>query len=360
MIATAVHVMTRFNMGGGEQRLRDIVEAFPEVRHHLITGEARGVIPPRVDVTFLPGLKRAVDPWNDIGVVDSLRRRLRSFRSDIAVISHFSKAHLLAGAAIASLPARRRRRMVVSLSMSPTNEPLGPWFWRAQRTLDRLVQPTTIAVGKEVAVEYEAATKSPRVRVVRTAIDLRPFLAVRSAHAQRPQRDVIEVLFVGTLEERKGLRLLPAVTASLTERLRSRVHVRIAGDGPLRTELDRCDWPTGVTAELLGYSPMVPELMASSDVLILPSRTEGLSQVLVQAAAVGLPFASTPVPGSKELLTLGAGGVVARDYGAEAFADAVVAALQLPPSPAPPTFLSEWHPDVIHARYREILPFFVN
>jgi glycosyltransferase involved in cell wall biosynthesis len=64
----------------------------------------------------------------------------------------------------------------------------------------------------------------------------------------------------------------------------------------------------GLTWELLGFRSDVPELMAGSHVLVLPSSAEGLPQVLVQAAAVQLPFVSYAVDGVDELIGMGAAG----------------------------------------------------
>jgi glycosyltransferase involved in cell wall biosynthesis len=52
----------------------------------------------------------------------------------------------------------------------------------------------------------------------------------------------------------------------------------------------------------LGHRRDVPELLAASDLLLLPSRWEGMPNVVMQAMAAGLPIVATVVEGIEELL----------------------------------------------------------
>ncbi len=79
----------------------------------------------------------------------------------------------------------------------------------------------------------------------------------------------------------------------------------IAGDGPIREkvririkELNLED-----RVYLLGYREDVPKILAALDVLVLPSTgTEGISQVLLQALALGKPVVATDTGGTKEVI----------------------------------------------------------
>jgi glycosyltransferase involved in cell wall biosynthesis len=86
----------------------------------------------------------------------------------------------------------------------------------------------------------------------------------------------------------------------------------VAGDGPLRTSVAEKITSLGLqeNVALLGYVQPVHDLIQAADVVVLLSRAEGISQVLVQAAAVGTPFVAYDVDGAKELIKLGATGCV--------------------------------------------------
>lgn len=120
--------------------------------------------------------------------------------------------------------------------------------------------------------------------------------------------------FAGELSTLKGfdraLRLLDYLPASAT--------MLVAGDGPLRAEAERrvLERVPG-TAGLVLAGPMRPEEMAgfyrAIDVLVVPSRTESLGRVALEAMACGVGVLGSPVGGLAELLT--------RNVGPEALVD---------------------------------------
>ena len=105
---------------------------------------------------------------------------------------------------------------------------------------------------------------------------------------------------------------------------------------------------------LLGYVKPVEPLMWRADVVVLLSNAEGLPQALIQAAAAGVPFVSYDVDGARELIGLGARGVVVPIDDRDAAADAVAEFLN---GDADRTVVdvSSWDPAVIHASYRRVV-----
>jgi glycosyltransferase involved in cell wall biosynthesis len=113
--------------------------------------------------------------------------------------------------------------------------------------------------------------------------------------------DELRILTVGRIDREKNPLLLPAVLASLVRR-ESRWRLVVAGEGPLLPDLERTAVRMAVRGalELRGYVPHGPalsELYRSSHVFLHVSRTEGLPQVLFEAAAAGLPIVATDVGG---------------------------------------------------------------
>ena len=79
------------------------------------------------------------------------------------------------------------------------------------------------------------------------------------------------------------------------------------GDGPLRAEVER-----SLHALAAGPRPNaeVATYLAAADLFVLPSYSEGMPTVLVEAGAVGLPIVATTVGGIPELLAGGDRGVL--------------------------------------------------
>lgn len=85
-------------------------------------------------------------------------------------------------------------------------------------------------------------------------------------------------------------------------RLPRRVLLRFVGEGPERERLTALARQLRVDVQLLGARPDVQELLRSSDVFVLPSHQEGMSNALMEAAAAGLPCVATDVGGNRGVL----------------------------------------------------------
>ena len=91
-----------------------------------------------------------------------------------------------------------------------------------------------------------------------------------------------------------------------------KLRLLIAGEGPLRGAVEDEvrthgleDWVT-----LLGERSDVPTVMRGLDVFVLPSRSEGISNTILEAMATGLPVIATNVGGSHELIAPGETGAL--------------------------------------------------
>jgi glycosyltransferase involved in cell wall biosynthesis len=86
----------------------------------------------------------------------------------------------------------------------------------------------------------------------------------------------------------------------------------VVGDGPERRALERLAYEHGVRERVhfAGEVPNVSEYLRACDCFLLPSRSEGLSNALLEAMACGLVCLAAPVAGVRELFDGGRGVVV--------------------------------------------------
>jgi glycosyltransferase involved in cell wall biosynthesis len=98
----------------------------------------------------------------------------------------------------------------------------------------------------------------------------------------------------------------------------------IVGDGPARPELE-ASAPAGVRflGELRGEK--LAAVYAAADVFCFPSTTDTFGQVLLEAAAAGLPAVAVAAGGAAELVIDGRTGLLVAPDDAEAFAAALSA-----------------------------------
>ncbi|WP_420461401.1 glycosyltransferase [Neolewinella sp.] len=95
---------------------------------------------------------------------------------------------------------------------------------------------------------------------------------------------------IGRLDQQKN----PSFTLKVASALQRRgynFHLIFVGQGKLRRALEEAVIGAGLGDRIsfLGNRNDVPQLMAGSDLLLLPSHYEGFPLVLVEAQAVGLP-----------------------------------------------------------------------
>ena len=106
-------------------------------------------------------------------------------------------------------------------------------------------------------------------------------------------------LALGRLHPNKGFALLLEALAKTRE-----VRLAIAGDGPLRTALERlaCDLGIAERVSFLGWREDVQELLANADFLVCPSLYEPLGNVVIEAWSAGLPVVATASDGPAGLI----------------------------------------------------------
>ncbi len=167
-----------------------------------------------------------------------------------------------------------------------------------------------------------------RIKVVHCGLEPDYFAAPWS-EASHPQR----LVCVGRLCEAKGQLLLIEAIAKLHASGR-RVELVLAGDGPLRAELERliaqrhlehCIRITGWIA-----SSAVRQEILEARALVLPSFAEGLPVVIMEAMALHRPVLSTYIAGIPELVVPGETGWLFPAGSVEALVGSIEHCLGLP------------------------------
>lgn len=200
------------------------------------------------------------------------------------------------------------------------------WAWLAatgrQETLSRLWErlaarwtDALVCVGIGELREGMRAGVGGPYRVVRNGVDRRRFRpaddAARLAARTRLglPADVPLAVCVGRLTRQKGQDVLVAAWPGVTARCPS-ARLAIVGDGEDLGAL-RGERVPGVR-----FVPAVADprdWIAASNVVVLPSRWEGLPLTALEALATGRPLVGTDIPGITEILRPGLGALVPAD-----------------------------------------------
>jgi glycosyltransferase involved in cell wall biosynthesis len=210
--------------------------------------------------------------------------------------------------------------------------------------LQRLLAELVVRAADRIVVNAELLRPSgragQRTDVIPSGIDterFRPTTTRADAKARlglAAERPVIGT--VGRLEPRKGTATLLAALAVLRAGGRHDAALVVVGDGPLRAELGAEAERLGIASHvrLLGDRADVRDVLEALDVFVLPSRTEGMSNALLEGMAMTLPVVATAVGGTPEVIADERSGLLVPADDANAMAAAIARLLDDPVSAA--------------------------
>jgi glycosyltransferase involved in cell wall biosynthesis len=176
----------------------------------------------------------------------------------------------------------------------------------------RTVSPYTTRLVREVGIEP--------TDVFPAFMDLEPFMGPVRPLPERPQ-----ALFVGVLELYKNVDGLAEAWRLAAPRLPGAT-LRIVGSGTRTDVVERllADLPEQTTWTNRLETAEVAVALDASTALVLPSRSEGMGRVVVEALCRGRPVVATRVGGIPDLVRGGENGLLVETGDTRALADALV------------------------------------
>lgn len=251
----------------------------------------------RAQVTVAPGLLAATG------------KAVADFRPNVL---HASSVHFQ-GSLAAALHVRRRRSALVTTAHVGSILEL-PSLTRVattvyEHTVGRFILRSSrrvIAVSEAVADHVRSlGARRGSVSVVPNGVD--------HEHFRPGTRDAerVHLVFVGRLIQNKGPNeALEAFAAARTDEAR----LAFIGDGPMRGELESTVAELGLKdrVRFVGHVEDVAPLLASADVLVRPSLTEGQSLAILEAMAAGVSVLASDIPANREIIDSGESGLLVR------------------------------------------------
>jgi glycosyltransferase involved in cell wall biosynthesis len=313
-----MHVIESLGIGGAEQQLTSLLPALQRLGNEVIVAVrtdtldlARVLQESGVEVVQLPAQHR----WNLPGTAQDLSRLAAERHIDII------HAHLYFPAQSVALVKRLRlhgaatvvtfHNLAYAPGVNRGGIALSVKKWLAAllcaKGFDR-----KIAVSHAVAVHYRAALGLDAIDVIHNPVDIDAIDALQ-LHRQQHTDASIRIVVPGRLVHEKGhTDLLQALTILRDQGLR--FTAVIAGDGPLREELEQTSCLAGL-AEIITFTGRLAhrsmlEVVASADIVVIPSRFEGFGLTAIEAMALERPVVVTAVGGLLEIVESGVSGVV--------------------------------------------------
>jgi L-malate glycosyltransferase len=247
----------------------------------------------------------------------ALRCYLRRQKVQIAQsFDFYTNLLLLPTARLAGVPA-------IIGSHRQLGDLLTPLQFRAQavafRFCDRVV--CNSAAAAERLLKHGLAER----KIVVIPNGLAPEIFVEAEPTVPPRAGVVRVGMIARMNARsKNHTLFLRVAARLAAKY-ANLEFLLAGDGPLRPELEALACELGIAdrVSFLGDRRDIPEVLASMDISVAPSGSESLSNVILESMAAGVAVVATNVGGTPEIISDGETGLLVLPDGENELADAI-------------------------------------
>jgi glycosyltransferase involved in cell wall biosynthesis len=257
---------------------------------------------------------------------------LRDLKPDVILSS-------MTGTNFLTVVARRCARCASRLVLREESSAINIRSQIKKRALPKLYARANdiIAVSGGVACDLrDMGVTGPRIHVIHNPVDMQRLQQLAGVGPGLPDDDLRPyVIALGRLTVAKDHVTL--LRAYATSDLRKSHRLVIVGEGDQRAIIEHLVKDLGISSQVLLTGAMVNpyRVLAGASLLVLPSRWEGLGNVLLEAMAFGVPVVSTDCcHGPRELLDDGRYGRLVPVGDAIALAHAMDAELDDPAGPA--------------------------
>ena len=307
-----VHLTASSFYGGPERQMLGLATALPdEYVSTFLSFSEQGGSRSFLDTAIAAGFDAAELKHDSPRLRLSCREITAFLRDNLAdvLVTHGYKSNLFGRPA-----ARRAGIPIVSVSRGWTGESLKVKCYDALdrfhlRFMDRVV---CVSAGQAEKVR-RAGVPDEKVRVIRNGARLDAFGNPNPSGRAR-LRSLAKgpgpiVYAAGRLSPEKGFAILVEAAAHVKASTPD-VRFVLFGEGPERVRLERQIDLAGLTSVFFmpGFRDDLDDLLPWADVVVLPSFTEGLPNVALEAGAAGLPVVATSVGGTPEVVVHGQTG----------------------------------------------------
>lgn len=211
--------------------------------------------------------------------------------------------------------AARLTGVQVNISSLRVQEPDRPFLFFLDRLTAAWVTHWT-AVGEAVKnfTCIHLGLDPSRVTVIPNGVEMGDASSLAPARVRQEFRIAPAAPLLGTigrLHPQKGVDVLLRALSALPREFPD-LKTLIVGEGPARPELERLAAQLGVSQKVIftGLRRDIPDILAALDLLVLPSRWEGMPNVVLEAMAAGTPVVATAVGAVPELVIDGETGLL--------------------------------------------------
>jgi len=321
--------ITKGNFGGAQRYVFDLATNLSKKEYDISVICGAGIeLPERlrkadIKIWQISNLNRNINPFSDIKATKEIYKIIKNEKPDVLHLNS-SKAGII-GAIIGRL---NKIKKIIFTGHG--------WYFNERRNiiskiityklhwLTVLLCHQTIAVSEKTARDiYKLPIKKNKIMVIKNGIN--DFETINKTEARKllmkhsgllqdlPINNLIWLGSIGELHENKGFETAVKTISKLTNHHPDLIYI-IIGEGEERKNLEKLISKLELkeTVFLLGNIPEARKLLKALDIFIIPSRTEALPYVALEAGLAGLPTVCSKVGGLPEIITDEKSGLLIR------------------------------------------------
>ncbi len=293
--------ITELDPGGAERALVQLVTGLDRTKWepHVFCLSDPGVMVDPLIQADIPVTCLGAKTYRDVMIIPQMTKLLR--RTQPRILQTYLFHANIIGRIAGTLAGVKTILSGIRVAERRSHLPL----WVDHLT-DRMVD-NHVCVSKDVAEFSHKLGKIPehKLAIIPNGVDAELFSSAKPADLGQfgIPPNAKTAIVVGRLERQKG----PFVLLESLEKLLPEnpdLHVLFVGSGPLQNQLQETAKTKKMENQVhfAGWRSDIPELMKAASFLVLPSRWEGMPNVILEAMSAGLPVAATEVEGTSELV----------------------------------------------------------
>lgn len=303
---TILYIITKSNWGGAQKAVFDLA-THPKINNQYkvkVLSGGNGELLEKLKTynikTDIINIKNNLNPFSTLNSFFKLYKYIKKESPEIVHL-HSSKISMLGSVAarIAGVPL-----IIFTAHGWPHNEDRNIIIKIILRLImwnTVLFSHKTIAVSENIASTLKAPKfLNKKILVIYNGIEKRTYTSLPKLSSGSPEdKKIRHIVSIGELNNNKAhdsvIKVLPQV---------KNVHYHIIGEGKNRQKLENLIQKNSLTnrVTLYGHKPNAKALLSQYDLFLLPSKTEALGYVVLEALQAGIPVIARNVGGVPEIL----------------------------------------------------------
>ncbi len=324
--------ITKSNFGGAQRYVYELATSLPKEEFDIVVACGEGEIlkeklrEVNIEVFDLKNSKRDISISGDIKLFFEIRRLIKQEKPDIL---HLNSSKI---GGVGALAGRIEKvpNIIFTAHAWAFNENRNYFskiIIKILHFITVFLSHSTIAVAEKVKRDISSlGSIKNKVILIHNGIKNFKLLSKKeSLEKLGIEKDKTIIMSISELHYNKGIDVALKGISLLEKDKRDKIIYLVLGDGEEKNSIEKLIEDLGIqeNVRLLGFVPDAKSFLSSTDLFLLPSRTEAFPYVILEAGFAGIPIIATSVGGVPEVIKDMQNGILVHRKNPKEIAEAI-------------------------------------